>query len=72
MNKLLAFVIAVCLGWPLTFAPLLITEPLGIMHGWGYAHLGLPLLLYPLTEWLVYVGLLRLSTEKEDRNEDEG
>jgi hypothetical protein len=47
-------VIAILVGWPLTFAPVFVTEPLGIMHAWGYAHSGLPLVLYPFAVWLVF------------------
>jgi hypothetical protein len=47
-------VIAIILGWPLTYAPVLITAQFGL-HSWGYAHLGIPLILYPFTIWLVYV-----------------
>jgi len=43
--------ISVVAGWPLEFAPVLITEPLGLLNGWGYAHSGLPLFLYPVAIW---------------------
>ena len=50
---LIRLALAALIGWPLTFAPVLILAPFG-MHAWGWAHTGLPLVLYPLAIWLTY------------------
>jgi hypothetical protein len=52
--------LSIVFGWPLTLAPVLVTEPLEIIHGWGYMHSGLPLIIYPLAVWLLFYLLGRV------------
>jgi hypothetical protein len=70
VQLIIRIAIAIFLGWPLTFAPVLFTEPLGL-HGWGYAHLGLPLLIYPFAAWFVYVLLGLLPIYKKPAQSDD-
>jgi hypothetical protein len=55
---------SVVLGWPLTFAPVLVTATFGL-NAWGYAHLGIPLFLYTFAVWLVYALLGSITPFKK-------
>ena len=72
LRILIRLALSIVVGWPLAFAPVLVTEPLGIMHGWGYAHSGLILLAYPLAVWLVFVLLGRIPGLKTRKSAASG
>lgn len=70
LTVVLRLLIAIVTGWPLALAPLVLSGHFGSGF-WGAAHSGLPLLLYPVAVWVVYLLLGLIPPFKsKDHNAD--